>query len=476
LRCPREPSLLNVAVPLSRPNASPSDEPEPIAPSEGWLVAQAAALVVFSSWALGGASAWAQDWIFALVLLSLPLLALRHRENRQIPFWAFVPALLWLAFAIIALLNPSHTASAHDGWLPRAGWIRWLPTTVDPAHTLADARLWLAALLQGAAAAALLRNARAARWLWRVLALNGVALAAVGAAFHFAQAEQVLGAFDAPEPSYFFATFYYKNHWAAYGALAAVASLALALLAWPAALEGNPAARGQTLLFGGAGLLTLVTLPLPGSRAGALLAAVLIAGFGATVLFLWWRAKRRRHPWILLAGVALALAIVGFGVNAYLPRGRADFTRTERQFAGHNAGDALDLRLLISRDTWSMARERPWFGWGPGCFEIVFPVFHGSYLRGPEGKPLARLEYAHNDWLQQLAEDGIVGAALLLVPAVIAGWRAWRRAALAGRWALAGCALVAAYAWVDFPLHNPAVLMLWVVVLTTAHRLQPQSP
>lgn len=120
-----------------------------------------------------------------------------------------------------------------------------------------------------------------------------------------------------------------------------------------------------------------------------------------------------------------------------------------------------------------MARARPWFGWGAGCFEIVWPVFQGNYLRDDSGRPRARFETAHNDWLQLLAENGFVGAVLLLAPV---GWlfaRNWRRAALAGRWVLGGCAMLAAYAWLDFPFHNPAVLLLWAIVLTTAHRLRP---
>jgi len=419
-------------------------------------------------------AAWTQPWLLALAAGSLALLARRSRETRRWSARAFWPALLWAGFAGVALLNPSHTLDATGTHQPRAGWIAWLPTTADAAHTLADAGTWLAALLLGAGARTLLRDPRAVRRLWAALALNGCALAIVGALFHFAHAEKILGAIEPPEASYFFATFGYKNHWAAYGALGAIAAFALALEAWPAALAGQPAGRGRALLFGSAGLLTLVTLPLPGSRAGALLAAALLGGFGVRLFALARReARARGRP--LVIGTTLIAAIVVFGAIAYAPRAREDFARSQRQLAHAMEGGSVDLRVNVSADTWRMARARPWFGWGPGCFELVFPLFQGPYLRDAAGRAQARFEFAHNDWLQMLAEDGAIGTALLLLPALLAARGAWRRAGGAGRAALAGVALIAAYAWIDFPLHNPAVLVLWTLLLTTAHRIDPRA-
>jgi O-antigen ligase len=455
------------------PYRSPAFAPsvDVLSPAERWLVVQAAAVIGFSSWAGGGSYPWGPAWILALSSLAVPIVLLRAAEKHRVHWLAFLPAAGWLGFCAIAALNPSYTPLPTGGWMPRPDWIEWLPGTVDRARTLAAAQSWLAALIEAGALVAVSLPTRAVRWLWGFAALNGFVLAAVGAFFRFSDAELMLGFIVPPEPTYFFATFFYKNHWAAFGTLSAAATLALVPYHWPRAQAGDPRASGRVLWFAGAGLLTLITLPLPGSRAGALLAAAVAISFGA----LLWRTGRssanRPGPRGRSLGLGvLVLAVLAFGVIAYLPRAEIDLTRTRQQLT-RSAEARPDLRLLLSRDTWHMARARPWFGWGPGSFAIVFPQFQGAYLRDAEDRPQARIEDAHDDWLQWLAECGWIGSAIVIIPA---GWFACRAAKMAsavGRWTLAVCLLVALYAWVDFPFRNPAVLMLWTILFSTAGRL-----
>jgi O-antigen ligase len=436
--------------------------PAALSTSTVLLVGHALLVVVVSSWWGGGRAEHSAPLILALSAAGLPLLWLRHREGGRIRWLALLPAALWCGFVAIAVANPTHLRMPDGSWQERADWVRWLPRTADPARTLASTA-WLAALLEGGLLVAAGLPGRAVRGLWVGVALNGFALAAVGAAFHFAGADLMLGRHAVPEPTYFFATFYYKNHWAAYGALGALAGTALALEALPAALAGSSSARGRAFLFGGTAVLTLCSLPLPGSRAGLLLAtAILLALAGRIVV----QPARNRH--VRLGALVAVLGIAASGASFYAARARADLARTQQQVARHAAGGMLDLRLELSRDTWRMAQARPWLGWGVGTFEIVFPVFQGDYLRDTQQRPLARFEFAHNDWLQLLAEGGIIGGALLLLPAGLRWRRAWREGGAAGRWIAGGALLVAAYAWIDFPFHNPAVLLLWTVLVATA--------
>lgn len=468
---PLRPPPANGNVPPPRPSrALPS---EPLLLPETLLLAQTLALVIASSWFGGGRAEGALSLLVALVALTLPLWFLARRENRRVGWPALLPAGLWIVFVGLALLNPSHLPTPDGSWRERAGWLRWLPTTVDRAHTIAGALPWLAALGQGAALAGLRLSPRAVRWLWGGVALNGFALAALGAGFHFLGADRMLGAFDVPEPTYFFATFYYKNHWAAYGALGGIAAAALAATAWRAALAGQPDARGRVVFFGGLALLTLCTLPLPGSRAGLLLAVAIVGLFGVwTALQVLRFAERGGRAWGVALLVALGLLAAGFVARFYLERGRIDLARTQAQFAQHAAGGVFDLRVELTRDTWRMAQARPWFGWGVGCYEVVFPIFQGAYLRDTSGRSMARLEFAHNDWMQILAETGVIGAVLLVGAAGAAGARSWREAGSAGRIALAATGLLLVYAWIDFPFHNPAVLLLWTVLVVTAGSLR----
>jgi len=451
---------------------------QPLSPADRLVGTQCSLLLVFSSWAFGGRVPWAPPWILLLAAAGLPAVLLRHREGMRVRLYGFLPLVLWLALLGAALLNPSHAHADGGAWLPRSAWIPWLPTTADRPATLWASLPWIAALVQAGVLVSVRPQRRVVRWIWGTAAMNGFALAAIGAAFHFAQADKLLGLEDAPEPDYFFATFFYKSHWAAYGALSGFAGTALSLRSWPGLLLGNPYARGRFCLFGAVSLLTAMTLALPRSRAGAVLAALLVAGFLATLLVALLRSTAfvgRSRLFLAAAVAAAALAAIAYGVELDARRGRSDIERTEQEIANAENGGPIDLRVLLSRDTWHMARDRPVFGWGLGCFEMVFPIYQGSYLRGPDGLPDARVEFAHNDWLQMAAEMGAVGLAVLLLPALGIFRSGWREGGPAGRWGLAGCALIALYAWVDFPLNNPAVLVLWTVLLVSAGGLGPEK-
>lgn len=427
------------------------------------LAVQTFGLTTVVAWRGGGWFAGTAELAVALAALGLPLLLWHQRNGARVRWLALLPAALWALFVVVECLNPSHVRAPDGSWVPRAEWIAWLPSTPDRARTLASALPWLTALLQGGVLVAVALPRRAVRGLWGGLALNGFGLAAAGAAFHFTGAEEMLGQFAVPEPTYFFATFFYKNHWAAWGALSAIAAGTVALGAWGRGIGGDIAARGQAWFFGAITLLTLSTLPLPGSRAGLLLAVFL----GAALLIRAARdAQRAGNGKGLMVGAALALAACG--ASFYAERAREDLARTQAQIARHAAGGMLDLRFELTRDTARMAAARPVFGWGVGSYEIVFPVFQGGYLRDGQGRPAARFEFAHNDWLQVAAEGGVIGALLLLGPAFLLWRGSWRAANRVGRWALAGAAVLALYAWIDFPFHNPAVLLLWTVLVATA--------
>lgn len=469
--------VVSPAILVPAPHSSLHRNPPPAPWPQRLLGWQTALVLVVSSWAGGGRLSWTPTAMLALVLAGIPLAvwALRTDEAKRWPsLWVFVPLSLWLLLLGGALLNPSYVRIATGAWAPRPEWIPWLPSTVDRSITLRAELPWLAALTQATLLVAVRPDRRVARFIWGAAAFNGFALAAVGAALHFSGADHVLGLWEPGERWYFFASFFYKNHWAAYGALGATAGTALALRAWPRARKGDPQARGELLFFGSMAVLTAITLPLPGSRAGALLGGFVILGFLGLILINLWRdhglSRRTRLTGALLAG-ALVLAALAYGADAYAYRARVDWERTRRQLSNVRHGHIDEVRLLLSRDTWRMAKARPVFGWGVGSFGLIFHVYQGNYLRGPDGRPNAWVEFAHDDWLQLLAEAGVVGFCVLVIPAGLLVCRGWREGGVAGRWGLAGCGAIALFAWIDFPLNNPAVLMLGVVMLSSASEL-----
>ena len=120
----------------------------------------------------------------------------------------------------------------------------------------------------------------------------------------------------------------------------------------------------------------------------------------------------------------------------------------------------LTSRWVLYGDTWRMAAQKPWFGWGLECYGRVFPLFNTQRPVEP-WFPAPVYREAHNDWLQSLAEGGFVGTTLLVLQAVVPLLSvAWRRTvSVVPYYLLAGAGLVALYAWLEFPFANPAVLL-----------------
>jgi O-antigen ligase len=84
---------------------------------------------------------------------------------------------------------------------------------------------------------------------------------------------------------------------------------------------------------------------------------------------------------------------------------------------------------------------------------------------------------AHSDWLQSVAEVGLVGTMLIaLIGAVpLYPLRRFGRLGAIPAYLLGACALIAAYALVEFPFANPAVMEAFGLCFFTALRYQKLS-
>ena len=160
-------------------------------------------------------------------------------------------------------------------------------------------------------------------------------------------------------------------------------------------------------------------------------------------------------------------ATIGSGLALNVGDIQKHWKRTQSQVRNlADGGD--DLRWNLTKDTVRMAMERPVWGWGVGSFGIIFPRFQGNYLRDEEGRANARVLNAHNDWAHMWAETGVIGMILLVTPLVALLGACWRSHGVLARWGGGGVVLILVYALADFPLHCPAVLLLWMTVLCTA--------
>ena len=444
-----------------------------------WLAL--AALAALAPWLLGGRAAAAHAVLGTLAwgIVALAILAVlaRWREWRVTapyeqrrgrgtpsPLRVFgrgllptLPFLLLIALMAVSLLNPAYAWEGDR--LVRQPFLPYLPTVIDPARS-GPGIFFLGGLL--AAAAVLLNPAlrpgrRLRRGILLVLLANALVLCWTGLYFNLTGARELLGRFE-PVAGYFFATFYYKNHWAAYALLYCGVAAAFFFRDLPGWLtEGRRAGSGALALI--AIFFLGLTFPLADTRSGilllGLLGALLIAG-------VWRRMPPGRARQLVAAGAVVAAA--GFVALSASELAR-NWERTDAQIRRAGSVVAVDgIRLVHGPAVClEMLGDRPLWGWGYLSFDPLFPVYATGYFRDADGALLNDMEFAHNDWLQGLAEFGWVGFALALAGAgcLLArrpGEGEPRRGFREGAWIWAGIGAVALFAWWDFPFSNPAVL------------------
>lgn len=185
--------------------------------------------------------------------------------------------------------------------------------------------------------------------------------------------------------------------------------------------------------------------------------------FGLGVTGVVGAANARRRFWKL----GPAAAVLGAVLAAFL------FLPTDAligRFAemASTPGVSLGTRAQIWRETIPLVRDYPLFGCGLGSFESCF-------ARYKTVAPPNTVDYAHNDYLQLLAEGGVVGFAVVLALVVTivaaAASRAARRPRMAPSYVALAClgalGAILLHSLVDFNLYIPvnALVAAWVAGL-----------
>lgn len=138
-----------------------------------------------------------------------------------------------------------------------------------------------------------------------------------------------------------------------------------------------------------------------------------VAAFGATVLFMILR-KSRRAFCIALVAVPLLAAGALAGIWAGSPMFRTRMMPVVKFFEHHMNEDLVadefkDFRPQTWLDTIDMIRDRPLTGFGPGNYGLVFEDYRKRFT----GTRVMTV-HAHNDYLEMLAEYGLIGGVLVL--------------------------------------------------------------
>ncbi len=413
---------------------------------DGALEGGVLALLLFAPLPYGSVLPWAQVVIEGGVALLLALSVIRAAvsgaaEVRLTP-------LMWPALAMAGLI----------------GWQLVSPGgSVSPSATWESARLYGAYLgLLLVVTALPLTRARVAR-----LAVGVVGWAVVLAGVGFARQFGVGAAWLIPHldaTPRLTSTFVNPNHQALYFSMGLF--VALGLLLRPSARRPRPRDPGPGLrrgpleglparvLLAGALLVLALALALTLSRAGIVSAA---AGLLAMLALAVSGRIRSR--------AVLPILAVVFGTTVYA--GWVGLESVADRFAAVAREPASDLRWGIWQATLSVVADAPVAGVGLGAFPDGVSPYR------PAEVPAEKIvDYAHNDFLQLLAETGILGLMIALWALVglltftVRRWRA-RRDPLVRGLVLGGVGAVVAamiHSVVDFGLHMPANAVALVIV------------
>lgn len=320
---------------------------------------------------------------------------------------------------------------------------------------------------------------RETRGLLRFLACNAGLLAIFGIVQMASGTESIY--WTQPLGGHFFASFAYCNHAGPFfvltGALAAGLLLAELLEIrdfQTGKIPQHVQHPGRVAVLSAALLLCLAGAVLGFSRTGIILAGVLAL---FTLVYGWMRAWRILSPArrlnlaaLTLAGLAsLGFLIVGFGEKGV----RKEFTPRviPPEMGTLSTWERIDFELS-HRPLWARAallswREEPWFGLGGWGYKyrVAEHVPRHYWKKLEKSKGGANV---HVDFLQFLAEFGVVGIGLILgtLGVMVSGWfrPGVHRGAL---WTLGACglALTVVASAVDIPFRSPAILYTWLAIL-----------
>lgn len=432
------------------------------------------ALAVLSPWPFGSVTPFAVHCITlaALVTCAVALAWSSAADGLRLPALPLLPLLGLLALGLLQLLplppevHGVLAPGSHEVWSPASPAARTVlgsglhPVSVHPVAT------WRALLLGSGlcglallAAPALARVSTAIRSA-AVVAAGGVAVSAYGILARARFGSLLYGHIPVPTVSPF-GPFVSKNHFAGYVGMAAL--LALGLAVGLASRRGG--GRWTTSRRASAVVLALVAALAMGlgvlvslSRGGAISLAAGVLAFTALRM---GHERGGGRAGRLLPSLAVAVALVTLVLLVLPPEAHERL----RSLSG------TSFRLDTWRDTLPMAASSPWLGHGLGSYADAYPRFK-------RGHGELRVEHAENDYLETLAEAGLLGLALALAALVLLTVcvRAAQPSSLhrgLGAGALAGLVVLLVHSSFDFNLRIPSNATLAAFLASVAASATP---
>jgi O-antigen ligase len=435
-----------------------------------FLVAiQVAVFVVGVSWAFGGNADWVRTpislWGSLGIALTAVIIALR--DPRQVGAGTFlwlVPIAALNVLVLVSCLTPGFKVLAYgnETYLMPIKIPFWKPSAAVPG--LAAKELWLfdGIYFSCANIALAVANRKLIRIVLAAAVGNALALSIFGTVQKLVGSTGIyFGSVKSPQ-DYFFASFVYDNHWGAFIILMSGACFGL-VLRYLSGPKGGGLFRGPAFVGIVAAFLIAISVPLSGARTCTLLLGILTGV--ALVKGISTASAALRQSGVSPVGAKIGIAVVvvlaawtTWEIDGDVIQSRV--SKAKLQISSAWAEGGLGARSILYHDTWRMARDRPLFGWGMASYPSVFPLYNTQVPKG-DRIPVVYHD-AHSDWLQSVSEIGFVGTIFIGI-AVLLPALSVRKLSISPlpHFLLLGCGLVAAYAWVEFPFGNVAVVLAW---------------
>jgi O-antigen ligase len=426
-------------------------------------------LAVLSPWPFGSVTPLAVHLVTLVVLTTCAVvLAWAPAEGGlRLPALPLLPLLGLLALGLLQLLplppalHEALAPGSHVVWSPPSPAAQAVigggphPVSVHPAATCRTLLFGSGLLSLALLAAPALARASNAVLAAALVAAGGVGLSAYAILARGRFGSLLYGRIPVPTVSPF-GPFVSKNHFAGYVGMAALLALGLAvgLARRGGGREWTSGRRaGGVVLALVAALAMALGVLVSLSRGGAV-------SLGAGLLaFLALRARERRgngRVGPLLPSLAVAVALATLLLLVLPPQAHERL----RSLAD------TSFRLDTWRDTLRLASSSPWVGQGLGSYEDAYPRFKGGH-----GELL--VEHAENDYLETLAETGLLGisfalAALFLGAARVLAGRPSTLLRSLGAGALAGLVALLVHSLFDFNLRIPSNAILAAFLASVA--------
>ena len=384
-------------------------------------------LIAFAVVSFGGVESWGNTVLeigAALLFVLWAVLVTLRGRTEILGNWLFIPI---FGLGIIALVQYASGVSVYP-YLTKIELLRW------SAY----------ALLFFLAVQSFQTKERIKQFIWFLLSL-GFVVSLFGIVQHFTFNGKLYWCVSLPAGVSPFGPFVNPNHFAGFVEL--IAPLGLALLFF------RSRHREQVPL-----LLLFTIVPIGAVFLSASRAGIIVIALEFALLAFLSRVHRMGRK--QLVG-ATAIGLLAGGMILWLGVTKA----LERFELLAHQGVGRELRVAMDEDTWRIFRDHPYMGTGLGTLIAVYPRYE-SFYNG------TTVDHAHNDFLELLADTGLVGGVCgalfigLLFRRGLANFqlapRGSAQALVTGP--LIACGGMLLHSSVDFNLHIPSNAFIFLLL------------